>query len=536
MNLSKKLCCTVVAFLGVSLVATLAATRESHPNIIYILCDDLGYGDVRCFNPAGKILTPNIDRLASQGMIFTDAHSSSAVCTPTRYGIMTGRYNWRSRLKSGVLGGMSPPLIEPGRLTVPALLKQHGYHTAAIGKWHLGMDWTLKPDAPPFGDSIEKGEDGWRVDFTKPIRNGPNSVGFDYYFGISASLDMVPYTFIENDRVVTMPTEDKSFPMMLGRTNGATRKGPAATDFEAEDVLPELTRKAVNYIEQRASAARSGQPFFLYLPLAAPHTPIAPTKEWQGKSGLNPYADFVMQVDEEVGKVFAALDKNGLTQSTLLIFTSDNGCSPQADFPALLAKGHDPSGEFRGTKADIFEGGHRVPFIARWPDKIRAGSTSDQLICLNDLMATCADILGTNLPGNAGEDSISMLPALLGKAKSPSREALVHHSINGSFAIREKNWKLVLGPDSGGWSAPRPGSADARQLPAIQLYDLSKDIGETTNAQEAHPEVVARLTKLLEKYVTDGRSTPVARQANTGDVKIWQRRPAAAKAKATKTK
>ena len=511
--------------------ASLAATREPYPNFVYILCDDLGYGDVKCMNSNGKIPTPNIDRLASQGMIFTDVHSSSAVCTPTRYGIMTGRYNWRSRLKSGVLGGMSPRLIEPGRLTVPMLLKQHGYHTAAMGKWHLGMDWALKSGTKPFGDNIEKGEDGWRVDFTKAIGNGPNSVGFDYYYGISASLDMVPYTFIENDHVVKLPTEDKAFPMMLGRAGGTTRKGPAAADFEAEDVLPTLTRKAVEYIEQRASAAKSGRPFFLYLPLNAPHTPIVPTAEWQNQSGLNPYADFVMEVDAEVGKITAALERQGLAQNTLLIFTSDNGCSPQADFPALRARGHDPSAEFRGTKADIFEGGHRIPFIARWPGKIKSGSISDQLICLNDLMATCAEIVGTKLPDDAGEDSVSILPALLGKAKQPLREAVVHHSINGSFSIREKNWKLELCPDSGGWSAPRPGSAAAKRLPAVQLYDLRKDIGETTNVHEQHPDVVKRLTKLLEKYVADGRSTPGSAQSNTGKVNIWRQRVAASQPK-----
>ena len=525
-----------VLILFTSGFATFAAATGTHPNIVYILCDDLGYGDVRCMNSQGKIPTPNIDRLATQGMIFTDAHSSSAVCTPTRYGILTGRYNWRSRLKNGVLGGMSPRLIEPDRLTVPALLKQHGYHTAAIGKWHLGMDWTLKPYAKPFGDNIEKGEDGWRVDFSKPIRNGPNSIGFDYFYGISASLDMVPYTFIENDRVVKPPTEDKSFPMMLGRSGGATRRGPAAAAFEAADVLPTLMRKAVEYLEQRASASKRGQPFFLYLPLAAPHTPIAPTAEWQNKSGLNPYADFVMAVDADIGKIMTALERNDLAQNTLMIFTSDNGCSPQANFPELLAKGHNPSAHFRGTKADIFEGGHRVPFIARWPGKIKAGSTSDQLICLNDLMATCAEIIGAKLPDNAGEDSVSILPALLGKAKQPLREALVHHSINGSFAIREGNWKLAFCADSGGWSAPRPGNSEARQLPALQLYDLSKGIGETTNVHDEHPEVVARLTKLLEQYAANGRSTPGAPQSNTGEVRIQRPRPAATKSKAPKDK
>jgi len=514
----------VAVFPGIQVVA---AGNQPRPNLVYILCDDLGYGDVRCLNPKGKIPTPNIDRLAAQGMIFTDAHSSSSVCTPTRYGIMTGRYNWRSRLKSGVLGGMSPRVIEPGRLTVPAWLKQHGYHTAAIGKWHLGMDWALKSGAQPFGDDIENGEDGWRVDFTKPITNGPNRVGFDYYFGISASLDMVPYTYIENDHVVTLPTVDKSFPMMLGRSNVTTRRGPAAADFEARDVLPTLTSRAVAYLEQRAGAAKRDHPFFLYLPLAAPHTPIMPTAEWQNKSGLNPYADFVMAVDAEVGRILVALEKLDLARHTLLFFTSDNGCSPQAGFPELRARGHDPSGDFRGAKADIFDGGHRIPFIARWPGRIQPGSTSDQLICLNDLLATCAEILGDPLPENAAEDSVSLLPALLGKAQPLMREAVVHHSINGTFAIRQKSWKLVLSPDSGGWSAPLPGSAEARELPPVQLYDLSHDPGETTNVQNQHPEIVARLTKLLEKYVADGRSTPGPVQTNTGAVNIWRQRPRA---------
>ena len=435
-----------------------SAAETSAPNIVYILCDDLGYGDVHCLNPDGKIPTPHMDRVAAEGMAFTDAHSSSAVCTPTRYGLLTGRYNWRSRLKNGVLGGMSPPLIEPGRLTLPAFLKQHGYRTAAIGKWHLGMEWTRKTETLGFNDSIEKGADGWRVDFTQPIARGPNSMGFDYYFGIAASLDMVPYTFIENDRVVALPTEDTAFPMMLGRAGGMTRKGPGAPGFEAMAVLPTLTRKAVEYVGAQAADAKSGHPFFLYLPLNAPHTPIAPTPDWQGRSGLNPYADFVMQTDATVGAVLDALEKNGVAENTLVVVTSDNGCSPEAKFDELLAKGHNPSFVFRGTKADIFDGGHRIPFLARWPGRIKAGTKSDQIVCLNDFFATCAEILGAQLPANAAEDSVSILPALEGRAAGPLREAIVHHSINGSFAIRQGNWKLELCADSGGWSAPKPGT------------------------------------------------------------------------------
>ena len=511
-------CCTVILVL----FACVCVRSAERPNILFILCDDLGYGDVQCLNPGGKIRTPTIDRLASAGMIFTDAHSSSAVCSPTRYGILTGRYNWRSRLQSGVLGGMSPPLIEPGRLTVAALLKQHGYRTAVIGKWHLGMDWPLKTEARAFAEQSEKDERGWQADFSKPIRNGPNSFGFDYFFGISASLDMVPYTFIENDRVMVKPTVDKVFPMMFGRTNKLTRRGPGAEDFEAEEVLPALTRRAVAYVKERAADARNGQPFFLYLPLNSPHTPIAPTKEWRGRSGLNPYADFVMQTDAAVGEVIDALEANSLSTNTLVIFTSDNGCSPEADFKELVARGHNPSTRFRGTKADIFEGGHRVPFVVRWPGRVKAGSTTEQVICLNDFMATCAEITNAKLPANAAEDSVSFLPVLLGTAEKPVRESIVHHSINGSFAIRQGKWKLDLCSGSGGWSAPRPGTPAAKKLPRVQLYDLARDIGETHNVEAAHPEVVARLTTLLEKYIADGRSTPGPRQTNAAPVTLWK--------------
>ncbi len=480
------------------------------PNIVYILADDLGYGDVRCLNPEGKIATPSMDRLAAAGMVFTDAHSSSSVCTSTRYGILTGRYNWRSRLKRGVLGGYSRRLIEPDRLTVAELLRRQGYATACLGKWHLGMDWPLKE-----GGLASNDKDAWKVDYTQPIRNGPNTVGFDYFFGIAASLDMPPYVFIENNHAQGVPTVEKTW----------IRKGPAQTDFEAIDVLPTLGRKAVQFIADHAAPAKAGKPFFLYLPLSAPHTPILPTAEWQGKSGLNAYGDFVMQTDQTIGQVLAALDQQGVAENTLVFLASDNGCSPQAKFDELAAKGHHPSYLFRGYKADIFDGGHHIPFIVRWPGKIRPGSTSSQLVCLVDLMATCADIVGARLPDNAGEDSVSLLPIFLGRDQAPLREAVVHHSINGSFSIRQGPWKLELCPGSGGWSAPRPGSAAAANLPPIQLYDLATDIGERTNVQKDHPEIVARLTRLLEKYVTDGRSTPGAPQRNTGAVQIRRDNP-----------
>jgi len=523
---------TLFPALALALFAATALAAPAKPNIIYILCDDLGYGDVKCLNPQGKIPTPHLDKLAAAGIYFTDVHSSSSVCSPTRYGIMTGRYNWRTKLQSGVLGGLSPRLIEPGRLTVAQLLKNNGYHTAAIGKWHLGMDWVKKEGKTVAELNVESADQIHNVDYAQPIKNGPNAVGFDYYYGISASLDMVPYTFIENDRVTKLPTVDKDFPMFLGRAQGKCRLGPAAPDFEVEDVLPTLTTKAIGYVKSRAAEAKAGKPFFLYLPLASPHTPIAPTKEWQGKSGLNHYADFVMQTDAAIGQLLAELDKQALAENTLVIVTSDNGCSPQADFPALLAKGHNPSYEFRGHKADIFDGGHRVPFLVRWPARVKAGTLSQQLLCLTDFMATAAEIIGAKTPDNAAEDSVSFLPALLGTAKASLREAVVHHSINGSFAIRQGNWKLELCRDSGGWSDPRPGTPKATALPPVQLFDLDKDIGEQINVQDKHPEVVARLTKLLEKYVADGRSTPGTPQQNAVPVQLVKTAKAApAKAK-----
>jgi arylsulfatase A len=283
------------------------------------------------------------------------------------------------------------------------------------------------------------------------------------------------------------------------------------------DVLPTLTRKAVEFV---SGQAKTGRPFFLYLPLNAPHTPIVPSKEWQGKSNLGAYGDFVMETDWAVGEVLAAIDHAGVSGNTLVILTSDNGCSKAAGIPQLQAQGHYPSAGMRGSKADIFDGGHRIPFIARWPDRTQAGSRCAQTICLTDLMATCAGIVGAKLPDSAGEDSVSILPALLGTDKAPVREAVVHHSINGSFAIRQGKWKLELCADSGGWSDPKPGSKEAKGLPDTQLYNLDADIAETKNLQAEHPEEVARLTKLLEQIIANGRSTPGPKQANDAPIQL----------------
>jgi arylsulfatase A-like enzyme len=496
-----------------------SADSPRTPNIIVILADDLGYGDVKCFDPDGKIPTPNLDRLAAGGMMFTDAHSPSALCSPTRYGLMTGRYAWRSRLKSGVLGGLSPRLIEPGRLTLARFLKDQGYHTACFGKWHLGMDWELKPGKRVQELGIESRDQVFNVEYDRPIRNGPNAVGFDTYFGISASLDMVPYTFIENDRVTASPTEDRDFPMVEGKASPRARKGPAAPGFDPADVLSRLAARGTGYIAERA---KSGKPFFMYMPLTAPHTPVMLTPQWRGKSGINPYADFVMATDAAVGKVLAALDEHGAANDTLIFFTSDNGCAPLADFPELLKHGHNPNYKFRGSKADIYEGGHHLPFIVRWPGQIAPGSKSARLVCHTDIFATCAQATGKRLPADAAEDSFGFADVWTGKEAKAERTGIVMHSGNGSFAVREGKWKLCLCAGSGGWSSPRPGKEE-KGLPGVQLYDLEHDIGEKVNLQDKHPEIVERLTKQLEKWVADGRSTPGEPQKNTTPVEIWKK-------------
>lgn len=470
--------------------------NSSKPNIIYILADDMGYGDLSCLNGESKIHTEHLDRLAKEGIIFTDAHSSSAVCTPSRYSILTGRYNWRSKLKHGVLNGYSPNLIEENRMTAASLLQQEGYRTACIGKWHLGMNWTQSGDHP---------ED---VDYTKPIHNGPNAFGFDYFYGISASLDMPPYVYIENNRVTQLPdhmsknADPKAF----------WREGPTAPDFKHEEVLPHLTQKVLETIDESAE-----NPFFIYFPLPAPHTPILPTGKFKEKSGTNEYGDFVLMCDDVVGQIIKKLEEKQIADNTIVLFTSDNGCSPSANYEQLAEAGHNPSYVFRGNKADIYEGGHRIPLLVKWPDRIQGGSVTDEPVCLVDFMATVADLTGFSLPDEAAEDSVSNLPVWLGeKLTKPLREATVHHSINGSFSIRQGAWKLELCPGSGGWSAPRPGKEPAGS-PLVQLYDLSNDIGEKTNLQEQYPEVVQAMTELLTQYIVTGRSTPGSPQSNTGD-------------------
>lgn len=500
----------IAVCLGWCIVTSEVSSQEPHrPNVLIVLADDMGYGDVGAYNPDGKIPTPHLDRIAGEGMKFTDAHTSSGVCTPTRYSLLTGRYHWRTRLQNGVLGGFSPPLIDEDRLTIGGLFQQAGYHTACIGKWHLGMNWPLKSgqtadDRGNFSQPFDKLS---KVDYTAPIQDGPVDRGFDHFYGISASLDMYPYVWI-NDR---MPTE------VATATKAFHRPGPAGEDFEAIDVQDGIINHTIEYIGKRV---QQDKPFFAYVPLAAPHTPIVPTEKWQGRSDINPYADFVMQIDADMGRLLGALEEHGIVDNTLVIFTTDNGCSPQAKFAELHAAGHYPSYIYRGHKADLYEGGHRVPMIVRWPGEVKAGSESDQLIGQIDFMATFAEMLGAKLEPTQGEDSVSFLSALRGTAKKPIRDSIISQSINGSFAIRDGQWKLALCPGSGGWSSPRPGRKTYADLPDFQLYNLADDPGEETNLVEKHPERVAKMKAAMEKAIAQGRTTPGPEQKNAVEVKL----------------
>ncbi|UCD50686.1 MAG: arylsulfatase [Phycisphaerales bacterium] len=484
---------------NLSMAENEATSGATQPNVVFILADDMGYGDIQALNPQSRIPTPHLNKLASEGVVFTDAHSGSAVCTPTRYGVVTGRYCWRSRLKRGVLNGYSSHLIDPERLTVANVMKRSGYHTACIGKWHLGMDLPV---------TEENGQR--RIDHTRPIENGPNALGFDYFFGVTASLDMPPYVFVENDRFpqpVTAHYEKTSFP-------NYSRAGLMAADFSHEKALDQLTRKAVDYIDARS---KDQQPFFLYFPLTAPHKPCLPAARFRGNTDLGDYGDFVTQVDWVVGQVDKALKANGLTDNTLLIYTSDNGSYmyrwdedkpdhvTEPSVQGFHPQKHQANYIWRGTKADIWEAGHHVPYLVRWPGVVQPGAKCDETICLTDLMATLAEITGFQLPGNAAEDSFSLVPLLQGRKPPTPRAPVIHHSGSGMFSLREGKWKMVFGNGSGGRQRPRGKPFEKPYF----LVDLEQDPLETTNVIEAHPEIAQRLTERLETIMDSGRSRPL---------------------------
>ncbi|WP_396624940.1 arylsulfatase [Luteitalea sp.] len=489
------------ALLAVVLTGALAslhpAAQAPPPNIVVILTDDQGYGDVTAFNPASRIPTPHLDQLAREGLRFTDAHTSSSVCTPTRYALMTGRYSWRTSLKKGVLWGNGDALIEPGRTTIASMLKARGYHTAVVGKWHLGLHWAAKPGAT-VDRTTTQGPTDW-IDYTQPITGGPLAVGFDEFFGIPASLDMRDYVYVDGNRVVEQPTS--RLPGIPQGVPGFYRPGAAGPSFRPETVLDEVTARAVRVIETQAKA---GTPFFLYVPFAAPHTPMLPTGAFVGRTTLGPYGDFVAQTDAAIGTVLAALARTGQAERTLVIFASDNGPAPAGGIASLLPRGHDAAGGWRGTKHTLYEGGTRVPFIVRWPGVVAPGGVTSRTIVISDVLRTVADAVGASVADGAAEDSVSFMPVLRNPSTTtPLHEAIVMQSDAGAFAIRQGKWKLLLAPGDGRASdigAPPDGR------PAVQLYDLEADPKETTNLQAAHPDVVKRLQDLLATYEREGRS------------------------------
>ena len=477
--------------------------QKNRPNIVIIYTDDQGFGDVGALNPEAKFRTPNMDKLANEGIVFTDGHSSDAVCTPSRYSLLTGRYSWRTSLKENVLDADGPCLIEKGRTTIASLLKENGYHTAMVGKWHLQMEFV--------------GETGKGRDWSKPFTDGPIEKGFDYYFGIPASMNFGILTYLENDRVLDPPvlytkkkldvtprTYRMTPPYEQQQSKGSVEVAPS---FNDELVLETFAGKAVEYINKSAEDAKQGKPFFLYFAMTSPHLPHCTHPDFQGQSKCGNYGDFMEETDYRVGQVLDALQANGLDKNTLVIFSSDNGAESNYEYQRDTYQ-HYSCMNFKGGKRDIYEGGHRVPFLMRWPEVIKPGSKSDIPVCQTDYMATIADIIGVKLSDNSGVDSYSLYPVLKGKqTKQNLHGPVIHHSITGHFAIRDGKWKLNMLRGSGGslkpvLIEPKPGEA------IYELYDLEKDPGETTNLYFEHPEIVKKLTLEITKIIENGRSTP----------------------------
>lgn len=492
---------STISFLSLLSLSILSTTvtgqkpggSEPKPNIIFILADDIGYGDIKALNTNSKIATPQLDRLASEGISFLDAHSNSAVCTPTRYGILTGRYCYRSELKQGVLFGYSPALIEEGRTTLASFLDKQGYQTACIGKWHLGLGWQKKEKDKPLFVQKENWvtEPSTNCDYTKPVTAGPNSVGFEYSYILPGSLDMAPYVYLENQKVTAPVTQQLAG---VNTERGVFyREGEMAAGFDINNTLDHFTDKAVEYI---GKAANQDRPFFLYFALTAPHTPWLPAEKYQGKSGAGRYGDFVMQVDDEVNRIVEATEKAGISDNTIIVFTSDNASDWRVT--DIEEWKHHANYIYAGRKSDAWDGGHHIPFIVKWPARIKPGSQSKEVICTTDWMATCANILNVSLGNNEGEDSYSFLPALLGKEKkNTDRAPVIHHSIQGKFAIRKGDWKYIDCRGSGGWTSPGEETD-----PLGQLYNMKADPEEQHNLYLKNPKKVEELKKELGKYET----------------------------------
>lgn len=475
-------------------------TFAEKPNVIVIYSDDQGFGDASCYNPNSKFQTPNLDRLAKEGIRFTNAHSPDTVCSPSRYGLLTGRYCWRTTKKTGVLGAESDCLIKQDRLTLAALLKNHGYHTAIVGKWHLGMDFPGTQESR---------------DWDQPIQDMPLDKGFDYYFGVPASLNYGVLAWFEGRHAKVPPTRftakkpnqrhnDYRIMPPYQETPEQTQQElgkrgmEVAPDFVDNQCLTRFTDKAIDWMRSKTDAAKQGKPFFLYLPFTSPHYPVCPLPAFWGQGECGGYGEFVIETDHHVGRVLEFLKQSGLDDNTIVIYTSDNG--PERSWQQRIKTfNHDSRGSFRGGKRDIYEGGHRVPFLVRWPRGVKQpGRSWDGLIGQVDLLATFAELVGTSVPANAGEDSQSFLSILIQPDSTHQRLPLINHASNGRFAITEGRWKLVM---------------PHKKLPA-ELYDLAADPRETRNVIDNNADIRKSLTKKITEIVETGRTTPGPVQPN----------------------
>jgi len=503
-------CCILVAISSALNDLSASQAVSSRPNIVIVLADDMGYGDVSVLNRNSRIPTPNLDKLAKEGLVFTDAHSSGSYCVPSRYGLLTGRYMWRTRLGAGGnLANFAGTLIEPGRKTLPSLLRGKGYYTGLIGKWHQGIDWKLHDEtARDVIRTHRNYQDFSNIDFASPVLKGPKNFGFDYSFGTAGSAEMNPGTFIKNNRVTKIPTlstkeAKKKYGEWFGRDDNIIAEG-----YTMDRLVPTLSSQACEFVE-RATRTRPEKPFFLYYAMTTPHNPIVPDREFVGTSRAGAYGDFVVELDHHVGKLLQIIDELGIQNNTIVIFTSDNGpVNRTKRYPARWVRGdtsiygHDSNGPFQGWKGGLLEGGHRVPFFIRWPDQIKPGRRCPTTILFNDVLPTLTELLNIKLDNQTAEDGQSFLKALTGEKKTESfHEAIVHNHSNGTFAIRKGPFKLII-------NGPKTTSEilDDDATVSFVLYDLNNNIEETIDVSEDYPKMVQEMHALLKKYIQDNRS------------------------------
>lgn len=509
------LAASMLVFSATALSILSAETLLQHPSVLLVLADDLGYGDVACYNPESRIPTPNLNRLAAEGMRFTDAHSPCTVCTPTRYSLMTGQMAFRVPRGGTVFTGAGgPSLIAPGRLTLPKMLRDAGYATACFGKWHVGLTFFDKAGQPIHQGGLDGVK---RIDYTRPIVGGPIDCGFDHFFGTACcpTTDWL-YAFIDGDRITNPPKMqlDRG-PLPKHPYANDNRPGMIATDFDLEEVDMTFLDKSKTFLESHVKTSPN-QPFFLFHSTQAVHLPSLAGEHFRGKTKSGPHGDFIFELDYVVGELTKTLERLGVADNTIVMFASDNGPEVPTVYYMRTDHGHDGARPWRGVKRDNWEGGHRIPFIVRWPGKVQAGSTSDQITSLTDVMATMAAIVGAKLPDDAAEDSYNMLPALLGQDREPIREYLLQQGFGGAryLAIRRGRWKYLAHQGSGGNRYENHPLLKNYALPELapdapgQLYDLEADPSETKNLYFTHPKIVEQLKSLLAESLSSGRSVP----------------------------